>query len=357
MLLDKVPNPSRKEFLPRVFTCFYALISPFHASIKESLKPFLRAYRTSMEIGQHETSFYSAITYCNFSFFSGKSLNDLKDFMDEHNSSEIGKSEAFYALYQAVTNLSDESTPNPASLVGEVFDCNRSIGRGIEYDIARVTVICIIMSYLFHDYKAALHYADICRPMVKALRLIYSYRIFLFFDALISLSFAKCYSQDSIWVIKAKESISTLRPLADSAKANHQNKVFLLEAELAAVQHNHKQAISCYQQAVSLSNEQGFPNEEALANERFGIYCLEQGFIQNASDYLVNAYKCYKIWGARSKMSFLMRRYPFISEKLKDENPDSPFELEVPHSIQDSIVSDVSVTSDKKMPAKKRCKR
>jgi len=160
----------------------------------------------------------------------------------------------------------------------------------------------------------------------------YIYRIFLFFDALISLSFAKCYPQDSTWVIKAKESILTLQPLADSAKANHQNIVFLLEAELAAVQHNHNQAISCYQQAVSLSNEQGFPNEEALANERFGIYCLEQGLIQNTSDYLVNAYKCYKVWGARSKMSFLLRRYPFISEKLKDESPDSLFELEVPHS-------------------------
>jgi len=44
--------------------------------------------------------------------------------MDEYNSSDIGKLELFYALYQAVTNLFDESTQNPASLVGEVFDCN-----------------------------------------------------------------------------------------------------------------------------------------------------------------------------------------------------------------------------------------
>ena len=356
LLLDKV---KKKEYLPRVYTCFFTLISPFYASLRDTLSPFLRAYRTGLEIGQHQTTAVSAISFCNFSFFSGNCLENVKEFMDEYNSSEIEKSH-FFSFYQAVLNLMDENTEDPGSLIGDVFNCERCFDEGKEYDIARVSVICCVMSYLFHDYNAALQYAEICRPVANCLGLMYIYRIYLFYDSLISLYFARLYEQDTKWISKAKENISKLRPLVESAQINHQNKVMLLEAELAIVEQRHDQVVSCYQQAISLSNKQGFPNEEAMSNERFGVYCLQQGSMQNATEHLVNAYKCYRVWGARSKMKFLTKTYPFISENLKDDKSSSAsyFDLELQDRSQASVISDISsVSGKKKIPAKKRGKK
>merc|ERR1712032_1372662 len=89
-----------------------------------------------------------------------------------------------------------------------------------------------------------------------------------------------------IWMNIAEDSISKLKEMSDINPKNYINKFHLLKAEIAAALADESNALQHFRKSISLSNENCFKHEEALACERAGIFYLRLNSQQIASEFL-----------------------------------------------------------------------
>merc|ERR1712194_57666 len=127
-----------------------------------------------------------------------------------------------------------------------------------------------MIAYLFHDYGSALAFANVAREYVVCILASYTHPIFLFYDSLISLEMAKTNIQETNqdkqkWMKNAQDNLLKLKHMSQHAPQNYANKIHLIEAEMNLVLGKKLEVFSYYQKAISLSKENDFPNEEALA--------------------------------------------------------------------------------------------
>jgi PAS domain S-box-containing protein len=76
-----------------------------------------------------------------------------------------------------------------------------------------------------------------------------------------------------------------------------------------------------YEQAIHSARENGFVQNEALAQEVAARFYLARGLETIAHTYLRNARNCYQRWGALGKVKQLDERYPHLHE---ERDPGSP---------------------------------
>ena len=97
------------------------------------------------------------------------------------------------------------------------------------------------------------------------------------------------------------------------APMNYQHKYLLVEAERARVAGDDLQAITYYEQAIKLAQENEYFHEEALANELAAKFLLNKGNLKTAQYYLQAAVQGYIYWGAKAKVAVLAKQYPQLS--------------------------------------------
>ena len=175
---------------------------------------------------------------------------------------------------------------------------------------------------------------------------LYHLPLFYFFDGLVSLAFARNGVDQGRHLKNVEENIVKLKCLCDNAPQNYQNKVCLLEAELAAVRKNQLDATLQYQLAISLSNKNGFLSEEAISLERAGIYYLEINSHIKARDLFLKCYKCYQVWGASLKLCQLLEKYPFILAELNKSSNQSVNHHRDAIGIDTGLEDNVSLLTD-----------
>ncbi|NES25086.1 MAG: GAF domain-containing protein [Symploca sp. SIO3E6] len=91
---------------------------------------------------------------------------------------------------------------------------------------------------------------------------------------------------------------------------NHGHKFYLVEAERYRVLGQKAKAIDYYDRAIALAQENGYINEEALAQELAAKFYLAQGKTTIASAYMLKARYAYFLWGATAKVRDLEENYP-----------------------------------------------
>jgi PAS domain S-box-containing protein len=106
-----------------------------------------------------------------------------------------------------------------------------------------------------------------------------------------------------------------LREWAENYPPTFGDKHALVAAELARLEGRELEAQRLYEQAVRAARENGFAQNEGLANELAAKFYLARGYETSASAYLRNARYCYLRWGALGKVRQLDQRYPHLHEE------------------------------------------
>ncbi|MEH2201974.1 trifunctional serine/threonine-protein kinase/ATP-binding protein/sensor histidine kinase, partial [Nostoc sp.] len=118
---------------------------------------------------------------------------------------------------------------------------------------------------------------------------------------------------------------SELKKRAYDAPANFQHKYELVEAEKARVLGQHEKAVDYYERAIQGANEQGYIQEEALANELAAEFHLSLGRNKIAKTYMTEAYYAYSRWGAKAKVKDLEARYPQLIVQSNTQKPETNY--------------------------------
>ncbi len=107
-----------------------------------------------------------------------------------------------------------------------------------------------------------------------------------------------------------------LKVWANNAPMNFQHKFDLVEAEKYRILDDKIKAIELYDKAISGAKDNGYVQEEALANELAAKFYLEWGRETIAATYMQEAYYCYARWEAKAKTDHLEKSYPQLLQPI-----------------------------------------
>jgi GAF domain len=103
--------------------------------------------------------------------------------------------------------------------------------------------------------------------------------------------------------------LAQLRKWAENGSVRFRDKHALVAAEVARIERRDLDAMHLYDAAIRSARENGFVQNEAIANELAGSFYLDRGLETNGYAHLHEARACFVRWGAKSKVRQLDGRY------------------------------------------------
>ncbi|WP_240702380.1 AAA family ATPase [Trinickia terrae] len=197
----------------------------------------------------------------------------------------------------------------------------RLLEAGIAVVACFYWILQLQRNFLLGDLEEALDCAEKAKPLLWSARCHIQYANYCLYESLALAAVHGAASDDRRSGIRAEIAahVEALQRWADSCPVTFAHKHLLVSAELARLDGFDTQALRLYEQAARLAHEQGFVQEEALANELAARCCLQGGLERAAQAYLREARDHYYRWGALGKVAQLDRRYP--SNKPPETSP------------------------------------
>ncbi|AVH72132.1 ATP-binding sensor histidine kinase [Nostoc sp. 'Lobaria pulmonaria (5183) cyanobiont'] len=315
-----LPNFQTREVTGKVMETFNHLVRHWKEHLKETLKPLLEAYTTNLEVGDMEFAAYALYGYSQHAYFTGQELIKLEQDIEIYSKTikQIKQERVFYwneIFRQTILNLLGD-VQNPQSLIGEVYDEDKMLPLHLKAQDGVALFFLYFcklhISYLLADYSQALKNTVMAEKYLYAGVGMFVTAQFYFYDSLTHLAVYSDFDEFEQKEVlhRVIENQKKMQNWADQAPMNHLHKFYLVEAEQHRVLGQYLEAIDNYEYAISLSKENEYINEEALACELAAKFYLEWGKQRIAQLYLTDAYYCYVRWGALAKVYDLQKRYP-----------------------------------------------
>src|SRR4051812_38737413 len=173
-----------------------------------------------------------------------------------------------------------------------------------------------ILAFLHGRHAEALECAKRAEPVLAAAMAMPIEATYHFIHALtlIALHPAASGAQRQDLARLLPEKLRKLELWADNCPENYANRLALVRAELARIEDRYLDAERLYEDAIRLSREHGFVQNEALANELAARFYAARGLETIAHAYLRNARSCYLRWGASGKVRQLEQSHPFLRD-------------------------------------------
>jgi hypothetical protein len=122
-----------------------------------------------------------------------------------------------------------------------------------------------------------------------------------------------------------------IRLWAENCAENFENRAALVSAEIARIEGRELEAWRLYEQAIRSARENGFIQNEGIANELAARFYMALGLEKIAHVYLQDARSCYLRWEAAGKVRQLEELYPLLREEAPVRGPASTIGAPVEH--------------------------
>ncbi|MCP4132042.1 MAG: SpoIIE family protein phosphatase [bacterium] len=319
LALTLVERMNARDQVPRTHFVVNTFIRHWKEHLGKTIEPLRAGFQKGLEIGDLEFAAHSAIIICSHLYFLGSELKGVEYEMLKF-SAVVKKIEQKTQLqqiqmyHQVVWNLLGTEQA-PYDLKGTFYNEEemKPVHRKANDRTAMATLyshkakIC----YLFNNYTGALENLKNYEIDLDALRGNYNFTTFYFYDSLTRLAL-----YDSATRLERKK---IMRKVAKNQKkiktwmghnpSNHTNKFYLVEAEGLRVQGNNSAAVKYYNTSIRYARENGFIQEEGIANECAGRFWLSKNEDVYAQIHMQAAVLCYSRWGAAAKVIQLKEKY------------------------------------------------
>jgi PAS domain S-box-containing protein len=171
--------------------------------------------------------------------------------------------------------------------------------------------------FLMGDYQGAIEAAQKAKPLLWTSEWHIQLVDYCFYGALAILAVHETTAREgkTKWLAELNKNLERLREWAENCSDNFLDKYNLVLAEVARSEGRDLDAMRLYEEAIRTARENGFVQEEALANELAARFYENKRYQTIAETYLRNARSCYLRWGAISKVKQLDQSYPAIGEQ------------------------------------------
>ncbi len=288
--------------------------------LRQTIQSLQEAYQIGLENGDIEFAGYSILHHCDHCFFLGDSLFDLEQKIPVYIASleklkEVTSSNILRIYLQTIFHLT-QGSPMPGSLIGEAYnelqDLPRLQAAQNQKGLFYLYFAKLFLHYFFQDFDQALTMIQSLENYLEGGRGNAVFPIFNFYDSLTCLALysetPEAEREHGLEQVNVNQ--DQLRQWAAYAPLNYQHKWFLVEAERNRVLGLRLEAIENYDRAIAGAKENGYIQEESLANELAARFYLHWGKEKVAAGYMQEAYYGYARWGAKAKTDDLEKRYP-----------------------------------------------
>ena len=199
--------------------------------------------------------------------------------------------------------------------------CSDNIGTALEAQVLGSDIALVVCFYwilqiqrhvLLGDPETALECAEKAKPVPWSARCHIQFANYCFYYSLALAAVLDTASYEKQVEIRSElaANIQALEGWAHSCPVTFGHKHLLVCGELARLEGREMEAVRLYERAARSAGENGFVQEQALANELAGRCCLASGAERAAHAYLREARDGYFRWGALAKVAQLDQRYP-----------------------------------------------
>ena len=278
----------------------------------------LEGYHAGMTSGEPQFAMYNLFGYITNSWVENLSLPEVQNFINEY----------LPVICKAKNDLAIDTVLGIQlcifCLQGETEEYVVRYGETLsEADYQRVCInsplgyatYCIFKAqvrYILEQYDAARACLETARGVSDSIFGFTSSLEYNFYTSLTLLANLPkvSESQQLIDLATVAANQTQLQQWAASCPENFLHRWQLVEAERARLNGQHFEAIEYYDQSIELAGQQGFIQNQALANELAAKFWLSKAKPKIAKIYLQEAYYCYQRWGAWVKLQQLEKSYP-----------------------------------------------
>jgi len=164
--------------------------------------------------------------------------------------------------------------------------------------------------FISHDFNQAAHAFDRARPLLWSSPGHIQNLDYHFYSALTLAALDDESAGVSARIERIKAHLGQLARWAESCPVTFADKHALVNAELARIEGRSLDAERLYEESARLARENGFVQNEGLANELAAGFYQARGFKMIADACLRNARSCFLRWGADGKVRQLERLHP-----------------------------------------------
>jgi len=170
--------------------------------------------------------------------------------------------------------------------------------------------------FMSGDFDAAIAAAQKAKPLLWSAEILIESVNYYFYSALTITALHETTGSrgQSDGVQQLKQSLERLREWAENCPETFFDKYTLVSAEVARIEHRELDAMRLYEEAIRAARENGFVQDEGIANELAAQYYLNRRLDKFAHSYLCDSRYCYLRWGALGKVKQLDERYPGLAE-------------------------------------------
>ncbi|MEG3849621.1 AAA family ATPase [Microcoleus sp. herbarium13] len=315
-----------KPLICPVYNTFNYFIRLWKEHGKESLAQLQEALQNGLEFGSLDYACYGVNNYCIYLFWTGGLLESLlkKQLLYVNFSEKIGNSYVaieINVLRQLNLNLQGLAT-DKYRLIGEAIDevtlLPQLEAANSAWTLFHLYLYKGILFYLLKDGAGAVANISQALEYIQSIMGFVSVAAHNFYY---SLSLLAVYAtvapqQQAQYLEQVEKNQEKMQDWVFHAPMNYLHKYELVEAEKARVLGDKERAIDFYDRAIQHSLEQGYIQEEALANELAAEYYLSAGREKVAKTYMTDAYYGYIRWGANAKVADLEERYPQLIVRM-----------------------------------------
>ncbi len=331
-LLDKF---NAKQLKSKVYNMFNTFVRHWKEHARETIPSLMEGIQSGLETGDLEFGSYCAMNYCNHLFLVGEPLENVAEKQGQYINLTLNLKQDFPSVFiktwsQMVLNLMGRST-NTTLLIGEEFNEIEMLPNfKVNWSFFNFYFAKTLLHYLFKEYDMAVANASLAveYPGGMVGYMMVGVHNFYYSLSLLALYPTADTQQQEEYLRQVEQHQEKMEHWAVHAPMNYLHKYELVEAEKARVFGDKDRAIDYYDRAIQHSSEQGYIQEEALANELAAEFYISVGREKVAKTYMTDAYYGYIRWGANAKVADLEERYPQLIIRVQQidtvANSDRP---------------------------------
>jgi predicted ATPase len=303
--------------------CSFA-IRHLRKPLPDCLDPVLTAKQIIFDAGAVEYVYLAIVVYSNVYYHCGLCLGPLVRELSTliETMADYGQRHALSLVechVQYIQNLMGKSD-DPLVLTGEIMNQDKSFKFYTETRQVRALqsfyIYRMCLGYYFGDLALAKEMSSkLFAPTKEGPTPVLAPRFL--FQGLIAFALALSTKQRLFYERQGRLFLKRLQEMVRKGCINVHHMMLLLQAEEMALHGELDTVQEAFDEAIRAAGRLGLIHNQALGNERAGVFFLRKGDTAWASTYLSRAWMLYEEWGAKAKSNHLETKYNTLIDKSK----------------------------------------
>ena len=326
----KLANKTKdRNLICKINFMFARFMNHWRRHARTNLEYLNIAYQSAIEAGNFVFAAFSAIHLIVTPLVAGENLDNVtlesEKYLSFVKRIRYEDSEPFFVLSIQMASCLKGLTKEPTSFSNESFNeeeyrtCLISKFK-MPFAHAWYHILKTQVHYLLGNYAGALESAQQTEKILEELQgnLAIAEHYFYYSLTLASLyPNASTLDKKQYWKI-LKKNQKKLKKWSDNCPENFLHKYLLISAEMDQLSGYDRKASTLYDQAIKSAGENGYIQNEAIANECAAKYYLKKEMEKIAALYMKEARYGYILWGAVAKVRNLDMLYNELLSQRSD---------------------------------------